>query len=94
MSVFPCQQLQVVLQAEEAGERKGSEEQRVEEGGGGVFWWLWDVFLSTTAEVKLNTSDCGTTFHHILLFFSNLWSHLFVFKLLTAKGQLPNVVEP
>ncbi|XP_028994248.1 nesprin-2-like isoform X3 [Betta splendens] len=38
------------LQAEEAGEQKGSEEQRVEEGGGGVFWWLWDLFLSTAAE--------------------------------------------
>ncbi|KAK2826777.1 hypothetical protein Q5P01_020991 [Channa striata] len=41
---------QGVLQAEEAGENKGSEEQRVEEGGGGILWWLWDVFLGTSPQ--------------------------------------------
>lgn len=41
-----------MLQAEEAGENKESEEQRVEQGGGGVFWWLWDVFVGTSSEVK------------------------------------------
>nr|XP_029131758.1 nesprin-2 [Labrus bergylta] len=39
-----------VLQAEEAREKTGSEEQRVEEGGGGVLWWLWDAFLGSSPE--------------------------------------------
>ncbi|KAI3367261.1 hypothetical protein L3Q82_008148 [Scortum barcoo] len=43
---------QGVLRPEGAGDKKGSEEQRVEEGGGGVLWWLWDAFLGVSPETE------------------------------------------
>ncbi|XP_041668040.1 microtubule-associated protein futsch-like isoform X3 [Cheilinus undulatus] len=44
-----------VLQAVEATEKSGSEEQRLEEGGGGVLWWLWDAFLGSSPEEPMVT---------------------------------------
>ncbi|XP_033981497.1 nesprin-2-like isoform X2 [Trematomus bernacchii] len=50
---------QGVLQAEEARESKGSEEQRVAEGGGGVLWWLWDAFLGAPPEEQETEGATG-----------------------------------
>lgn len=74
MSVFPCQQLHAVLQAEEATENKEIGEQRGEEGGRGVLWWLWDTFLGASPEVKIES--CGGNLSSTILSLSVLLESL------------------
>ncbi|XP_023277933.1 uncharacterized protein LOC111666721 isoform X1 [Seriola lalandi dorsalis] len=69
---------QGVLQAEEATEKKDSEQHRVEEGGGGVLWWLWDAFLGASPEVKKVESYCGkkTVIQYYFTVLQSFWSCL------------------
>lgn len=79
-----------MLQAEEARERKGNEEQRVEGSGGGVLWWLWDAFLGASPEVTKTESCCGKTFLPFSFFVSPFSRLFFPSEFLVTQGQLRN----
>ncbi len=80
-----------MLQAEEAREKKGSEEQRVEEGGGGVLWWLWDVYLGASPEVKEIESCRGKIHPFSFSVLQSFQSPLFPSEFFVTQGQLLTV---